>query len=242
MAKYLKALLAETQEDAALVYEEYAPLLRSVANSYSKATGLDVNDLFSEAILGLATAAREFDPERSSNFKDFALVKVRDSLHNYIRKFSSVVSIPSYVKKTSSLLTRLQNCLMAHDVPQDHITTLLYYGIDSELFSEYNCCKDIFDKLVAAAERARISYTELVQRSYMLPTNMEITETCAVHEIDDPLLIVDIRQYLDSDEYLVVKGVMEGKSYEEIGAEVGKSHNWAYRKMEKIRTKLKAWQ
>ena len=223
------------------IYKEYIPLLWSIAASYNKSTGLDIQDLYSEAVVGLVLAKRDFDPSRSNNFKYFALRKIKDTLHNFIRRFSTIVVIPSYIKKASSLLNRLNVCLLSNGIPEKNINDLLYFGLDSTMYNEYSCCKDLFDKLNRAAERASISYQELVQRASTLPIDIEVNESCATHNIEDPLSIVDIRQLLDADELIVVEGVANGKTFKEIGKENNKSHSWAHNIMKRVRVKMVSW-
>lgn len=223
------------------LYEEYIPLLRSIASSYHKSTGLDVQDLYSEAVMGLMKAEQGFDPDRGDNFKYFALRKIKDQLHDFIRKFSSSVVIPSYIKKASSLFDRLNVCLLSYGVSDEHINSILYYGLDSDVFNEYNCCENLLNKLNSAAERAGISYKELVQRSCTLPIDIEVNDDCAIHTIEDPLSIVDIRQFLTDEELIVVEGISAGKTYKEIGEENNHSHTWAHNIIKKVRIKLQSW-
>ncbi|HLD89602.1 MAG TPA: sigma-70 family RNA polymerase sigma factor [Patescibacteria group bacterium] len=242
MGKLLKAFLADSKEEAEELYNEYKPLLCSIVNSYVKSTGLDSNDLFSEALLGLAIAKKDFDPTRNDNFKQFALRKIKDSLHEYIRKFSSIVVIPSYIKKTSSLLNRLNVCLLSNGIAEDKVTNLLFYGKESVFYTENMPCSDLFLKLSNAAERATIPYSELVQRAYTLPTDITVNEYCSVHEVEDPMDLMDIQQLLTEEEAIVVEGLNNGKSFKEISIENGySSASWAHNIIKKVRIKLQAW-
>jgi RNA polymerase sigma factor (sigma-70 family) len=242
MSKLLKAFLADSKEEAEEIYNEYKPLLHSIVNSYIKSTGLDSNDLFSEALLGLAMAKRDFDPTRNDNFKQFALRKIKDSLHDYIRRFSSIVVIPSYIKKTSSLLSRLNVCLLSNGIAEDKVKHLLYYGTESDFYTADTPCSELFTKLNNAAERASIPYSELVQRAYTLPVDIAVNEYCAIHEMEDPMDLVDIQQLLTEEEAIVVEGLNEGKSFKQISVENGHSSaTWAHNIIKKVRIKLQAW-
>ena len=242
MSKLLKSFLADSKEEAEEIYNEYKPLLCSIVNSYVKSTGLDRDDLFSEALLGLALAKRDFDPTRGDNFKQFALRKIKDSLHDYIRRFSTAVVIPSYIKKASSLLSRLNVCLLSNGITEDKVNHLLYYGTESNFYTADMPCADLFLKLNKAAERASVPYPELVQRAYTLPTDITINEYCAVHEVEDPMNLVDIQQLLTEEEAIVVEGLERGKSFKQIGVENGHSSaTWAHNIIKKVRVKLQSW-
>lgn len=242
MSKLLKAFLANNKEEAEEIYNEYKPLLCSIVNSYVKSTGLDRDDLFSEALLGLALAKRDFDPTRNDNFKQFALRKIKDSLHDYIRRFSAAVVIPSYIKKTSSLLSKLNVCLLSNGIAEDKVINLLYYGTNSNFYTVDMPCEELFIKIRNSAERAGVTYSELVQRAYTLPADITINEYCAVHEVEDPMNLVDIRQLLTDEEAIVVEGLEEGKSFKQIGVENGHSSaTWAHGIIKKVRVKLQSW-
>ena len=69
----LLSYIAEKNEEATeIMYKKYEPLITSIANKmfkYTKGTGLDVNDLIQEGMLGLSKAIDNynFDVEVSNN-------------------------------------------------------------------------------------------------------------------------------------------------------------------------------
>lgn len=65
--------------------EKYLSLLRKIAWSFHKTTGLNWDDLFSEAIEGYFHAMEHYDPKKS-RITTFVTIYVTNSLLNYIKK------------------------------------------------------------------------------------------------------------------------------------------------------------
>ncbi len=63
-------------------------LVRKIAWSYHKSTGLDYDDLFQEASLGGILAKERFDPERGVLFSTFCYHVVRNHLNTFLAKQS----------------------------------------------------------------------------------------------------------------------------------------------------------
>ena len=58
-------------------------LIRRIAWSYSRTTGLDIDDLFSVAAIGYTKALNTYDPERSC-FSTWAWINMSRELNNYL--------------------------------------------------------------------------------------------------------------------------------------------------------------
>ena len=72
----LLSYIAEKNEEATeIMYKKYEPLINSIANKmlkYTKGTGLDVNDLIQEGMLGLSKAIDNYDFNIDATFYTFA--------------------------------------------------------------------------------------------------------------------------------------------------------------------------
>ncbi len=68
--------IAENNEEAnEILYEKYRPLITSVANKMStscKQTGIDINDLIQEGMLGLNQAIKHYSEQKEASFFTFA--------------------------------------------------------------------------------------------------------------------------------------------------------------------------
>lgn len=72
----LLSYISENNEDANdIIYKKYEPLIKSTANKlykYCKNTGLELNDLVQEGMLGLNLAINHFDSEKNNSFYSYA--------------------------------------------------------------------------------------------------------------------------------------------------------------------------
>lgn len=61
-------------------------LIRKVAWSFHYTTGMEFDDLFSEAALAYCKAEKEFNPNKGAEFITFAFISIRSSLIDYVDK------------------------------------------------------------------------------------------------------------------------------------------------------------
>ena len=103
--------LASNAEDAENLYKEYTHYLKMFASKYALYTGLDEDDLFQEAVIGLARASRDFEAERSDEFRTFAIYKIKDALREFVSSQSSDISIPQYIQDAAKLIIKLRKVI-----------------------------------------------------------------------------------------------------------------------------------
>jgi len=88
------------------VFEKFSDMVRKLAWSASRASGLDYEELFAEACLGLIEAWPRYDPERGAA-STFIWCAVRNHLNTYLSKetkqarYELPASNPSRVESTS---------------------------------------------------------------------------------------------------------------------------------------------
>lgn len=72
----LLSYIAENNEDASeIIYKKYMPLVTKIARKmyqYAGKTGIEVNDLIQEGMLGLSNAIHEYNEEKNTSFYTFA--------------------------------------------------------------------------------------------------------------------------------------------------------------------------
>jgi RNA polymerase sigma factor (sigma-70 family) len=229
-----KFFLADSEKDAEKLFNDFSKILNKLSYSYATLTGLDKSDLFGEALIGLGRASRDFDKGRSDNFKNFAIMKIKDALNEYARKNSLSVSIPNYI-----LLAHRNIEILKKNLEVNHIENI------KDLPEENNQVV----LLKRAAERANITLDELIERSEFIPSDVEYKEyfdvetPSTIEEDQDRIFkILTVRKLLslmDETEKKIADGIMEGKSYMEIGAEFGKTDAWVVYKLNKFRERLK---
>lgn len=72
----LLSYIAENNEDASeIIYKKYMPLVTKIARKmyqYAGKTGIEVNDLIQEGMLGLSNAIHEYNESKNTSFYTFA--------------------------------------------------------------------------------------------------------------------------------------------------------------------------
>lgn len=244
---FLPAFLAETAEEAQSIYDEFSALLNYTAYSWCRATGLDKGDLFSEGLVGLARAKRDFEPDRSTDFKVFAVYKIRDAMSEYTRKFSSTVVIPSYLSKAKRSMERLKQCLLNNNVPEDIFDMFFHSAMlngdslkKNSHYISYMPCELHVNVIKSAADRASITYVEMIRRLYALPSFVDYEHEVACEDDHTSSDLRDLRSKLDDEEQSIFDGFLEGLTFQEIGDMHGRGASWAFRRFNAMKEKLKS--
>jgi len=235
--------LGNTMKEAEEVYDQYSDLLNKIAYTYFISTGLEKSDLFAEALIGLARAKQDFDDTRSDDFIIYAIFRIKDALNEYIRKYAHTVVVPSYLRKASRNFELLRNLLETGSINIDVVLDVLEYGeiIDGIPDEIYDTCENLLGNLNRCAERAGVSYNELVDRLQLLPEESELREWDACVEEDDAVTNIYVKQlfeFMTDEERIIAKGIMDDKSYEEIGKGLGKTKQWVSLKFKDMQRRL----
>lgn len=240
-----KYFLADNPKEAEELYEEFSNLLNSISYTYAVSSGLNKSDLFGEALIGLARARRDWDSSRSSDFKTYAIYRIRDNLNEYVRINANSVVVPSYIRKANLLINKLKDSLASENIEADEI---LFYGklpentVSDRVKESAQYC---IDKLKNAAERANISLERLVERAEFIPLDVsELDKEESGHNwqeenrIHAKIIVERLQKFMNDDEVAICNGIMNDNSYDEIGKELGKSGAWVGLQIKKLRTKL----
>jgi len=235
--------LADNQAEAEEIYLTFSSTLNYWAYNYALATGLNKGDLFSEALIGLAKAKRDFDPDRSSNFRNFAIQKIKDELNRHVRKFHTIVSVPAYIKNANRNVYKLIDLLLSNGASNDTINTILTGGkteVPEHIADE---CDRLITYLEKAAIRAKVTFVELVDRSGSLPSSLCYEDEVEVdsdteEQMYAALVVESLKKYMTDIELEIAESIMEGKTYKEIGEEHNRSDAWVAGKLKKMRERL----
>lgn len=236
--------LANTLEEAEETYNKFSGLLNKIAYSYATTTGLHKGDLFGEALMGLAVAKRDWDPKRSKSFKSYAVFRIKDTLNEFVRNNNSLVSVPSYVKKSNNHIRELIGlCEWAQANPKEFI-------MEKEIPEELDIDDAYrFDELISlldsAAKRAKVDYKTYVERVFELPKDVDQKDQSSKEidgrqqEILEAALVVEkLKEYMDEEELAICDGIMADLSYSEIGKKLGKSKGWVSIKLACLRERI----
>ena len=91
------------------------------------------------------------------------------------------------------------------------------------------------------AENSSTTVEELKARVNLIPSEVmddyEIP-TDITDELETALLVQKITDMMTEEQRIIAEGIMEGKSYREIASEMGKSHTWVAKQIQKVRDEL----
>lgn len=226
---FLSSFLGETQEEATEVYNKHSNTLHRISMSYHLNTGLSKADLFSEALVGLARAVRDFDINRSDNFDMFASYKIKEALHHFMRKNMSPVRIPSYIKKAHTLINKLKN-----DIGEEAFRKIADNG---DIRSEH---LNALDKLISASVRCKLSLQGLIKRAEFLPLSAPLEDKHLVDEnsISCGVFVNELKAQMNDNELIVSEGIMDGRTYTQIAEENGRSVMWVSKIVKNMKDKF----
>lgn len=236
--------LADTPKEAENIYNQFEKILNHFAYSYSISTNINKSDLFGEALIGLARAYRDWDPSRSDNFQIYAKFVIRDTLNEFVRSNSAIISVPAYIKKANSSLKRIKIICKRYDI--DWQTMVINKDISNKMESgDISKCANAIGNIISAADRAGVDYDKFIERIELVPEDIEYVEQVPyeVHKRDSETLeaaiIIDkLKEYMTEQERLICEGIMLDKSFEEIGKDFGKSKSWVSGKLKLFKKRI----
>ena len=211
----------ESEEHALFIRKRYWRYIKYLSNQFSRNSGVERDDLFDEAYLGLARAVRDFRPgsgeitNKNPRFHKLAVVLIREALTDAVYALDSPVSIPFALRETHYYLTRIANILNdVADGAEDEITAvykvdLVKLGVPEMYAEQVNYYKD---RIENRARNADTTYEKMVDRAKKIPRRMFVDSFYtsefeeAMVEIDDERLdkveaIGRISKVLDDREY-----------------------------------------
>lgn len=241
--EFLKCFLGKTIKEAEQTHNEFSKLLNIIARNYSLSTGLDKADLFGEALVGLARAKRDFDSDRSDNFRAFAVFKIKDALNKFVRDNMCSVSIPAYISKANNLINKLNDFLYSQNIDQDTIDYIIHEGVVDDIDMPYEAkirVREIIILLERAAERADTTYEKLVSRASFLPVDKELLDFCDSEKNSnfDKIVVDRIWQVMDDIDKEIAKMIMEDTSKKDIALHFNKSITWINNRLKRIKERL----
>jgi RNA polymerase sigma factor (sigma-70 family) len=248
---FLDFYLGDTPEEAEATFRNFSKLLNIMSNGYSMWSGIDKEDLFGTALVGLARAKRDFNPVRSDNFKTFAIYKIKNALNDYYRENKTIVSIPSYVKTAHGYINNIKFLLgkyyLTNPIDIVHAGEIEDKNITSNDIIE---CNKFFKKLKRLSKNVNIPYQKIIDRSEYIPTAISFEDEETSQEevfnrerqlIDAALLVDKLKDDMTEIELSIAEGIMSGKTYKEIGntQQPQRSAPWVKQRLDKMRSRFR---
>ncbi len=244
---FLEYFLGTSPSEAEEVYKEFSEMLNKMAYSYASNSGLEKRDIFSEALVGLARAKRDYDKARSDNFKNYAIVRIKSAINDFIRKSVEVFSIPAYIKLANSNIVAIKYILFAENIDDDAVNYIIISGridtLDINDSLKKRCISHV-ENLKKAAYRANIELDELVKRAEYIPSAHEYDERYSGSNVFEDNLLTNImieklKDKMDIVDRDIAQRILSGQSYTEIGKAYNKSKGWALKRMTRFGNRLR---
>ncbi len=97
-----------TDEEKAL--KQYIRLILMIAKKYVR-NNVEYEDLIMAGSIGLVEAVRHFDITRSTNFKAYAITRIKGRMYEYCISNMTTISVPTHVGKTKVYAERMTRIL-----------------------------------------------------------------------------------------------------------------------------------
>jgi len=239
---------AGDEEAKSLLVKSNLRFVVSVAKSYS-GTKYPLMDLISQGNIGLIESAETFDPSTGFKFISYAIWRIRSNILKYIQSQSRTIKIPQSVQNTMSEVRKIHDHF---NQTQERDATI----------------PEIMEKLSEMSDKTWISHNMshiaagVAADSYNIP--LELRNGESEDDVKAPISWLESEDYatdsfeknerkeladllLDTLDLREKKVVMDRmgknwdiqKSFEEIGAQFGKSSHWANKTYQKAIRKLK---
>ncbi len=242
--------LADTPKEAENIYNRFEKTLNNFAYSYSISTGVNKADLFGEALIGLARAYRDWDPSRSDNFEAYAKFVIRDTLNEFVRSNSAIISVPAYIKKANANLKKIK--VICEELSIDWKIVIAEKATSEDIYSSCGMfssgiekCLDLVRNISLAAKRAGVDYEKFIERIEIIPSDVEYVEQ-APHEVhvrnsemlEASIVVEKLKEYMTEQELMICEGIMLDKTFDEIGDSFGKSKSWVSGKLKELKKRI----
>jgi RNA polymerase sigma factor (sigma-70 family) len=209
-------------------------------------TNLEWQDLFGEALIGLAKARRDWEEGRSTgSFKSFAIFYIKAELGEKLRREMVSVYVPSYIRKAFGNIKKVESLCLKYNIKPSH--SVVYTTNIPEEFSsdDKSECDKYITFIKNAAERASVEYKEFVSRIYCMPDEVSYDESSyeddaerEQQKLEAAVVVEQLRSIMSKDERIICDYIMEGYTYEEIGSMMSRSPSWVWKKVAAFKKKI----
>jgi len=171
IAKMVDNPKPKTEQDKAL--KKYIRLILILARKYVRA-GVEYEDLISTGIVGLLEAVDKFEPERSDNFKTYAITRINGRMYEFFIKNTNTISIPTHISKArvyAEKMIRLldqESYIFTKNLEVEEIIKVKEHE-EEKNFSEYTR-KELYvlkNRVETIAKHSRTTYEKLIDSAYL---------------------------------------------------------------------------
>ncbi len=196
---------------------------------------IEYEDLVVEGLMGLLDAIRRWDPEKAGSnpkaFHNLAVVRIKSNMFEYFLSNNSVYTVPNYMARALTLVDQIRNALESREYNGDPAEDLRSYEAPNfEADSPREATervRDLKEKIRTLARNADRSYEEMVKKVLKVEQDIKGHENEEVDEVTPEMeaaqkdFLGKFLGNLNPDARDVISLLLEGKTLEEVGAEMG---------------------
>jgi RNA polymerase sigma factor (sigma-70 family) len=218
------------------ILKSYFREILFLAGRYTRPT-VDYEDLVVEGLMGLLDAVKRFDIEKAKGnpraFHNLAVVRIKSYMFEFFLQNESQYSIPNYMSRAINLMEQIRNVVRAQE----------YTGDADQALLNFEC--EEFEKAIpeAAAKRLRVVKGKLQRlannsdKTYetMILAVLKVEKDIASYETEEgsgfaisPEEIAGEKEFMEKflgnlnpNARGVIEKILEGKTLEESGKEMG---------------------
>ena len=205
-----------------------------LARKYTRPT-VEYVDLVVEGLMGLLDAIRRWDPDKAGSnpkaFHNLAVVRIKSNMFEYLLSNNSVYTIPNYMARALTLVDQIRNTLRAREYDGDPEEDLRSYEAPNfEAASPKEATtrlRDLKEKIKTLGRNTDRSYEEMVKKVLDVEKNIEDYENVDEDEVTPEMeaaqrdFLGKFLSNLNPDAREVMSLLLEGRTLEEVGAEMG---------------------
>jgi len=205
-----------------------------LARKYTRPS-VEYEDLVVEGLMGLLDAIRRWDPEKAGSnpkaFHNLAVVRIKSNMFEYFLSNNSVYTIPNYMARALTLVDQIRNQLRSREYNGDPEADLRSYEApDFEAASPKEAASKVRllkEKIRTLGKNSDRSYEEMVKNVLKVEQDIEGYENAEADEITPEMeaaqrdFLGKFLSNLNPDARDVMSLLLEGKTLEEVGGEMG---------------------
>ncbi len=206
-----------------------------LAGRYTRPT-VDYEDLVDEGIMGLLDAIKRFDITKAKGnpraFHNLAIVRIKSYMFEFFLNNNTQYSIPNYMSRAMNLLEQIRNIINGSNYQGDCAEALANFDCkefkDGVAAGVYKKCNAVKEKLQRLAGNSDKTYEQMVTSVLKVEQDFENYESVGDDVEDSPEEIAGDREFMEKfldnlnpNARAVITKVLEGKTLEEAGKEIG---------------------
>jgi RNA polymerase sigma factor (sigma-70 family) len=230
----IKRIVDPSNHSIEEIMSSYFREILFLARKYTRPT-VEYEDLVVEGLMGLLDAIRRWDPTRAGGnpkaFHNLAIVRIKSNMFEYFLSNNSLYSVPNYMARALELVGQIRNVIFSREYegnPEEDLRT--YNAPNFEAASPKEAAehvRNLKDKMRTLAKNSERSYEDMVAAVLKVEQDIENYENNERDEVT-PEQEAAQRDFLNKflgnlnpDAQAVISLLLEGKTLEEVGAEMG---------------------